>query len=53
TDLLRDSVKSSVEKGFMNKEKCYLLTAGFPTGVEGTSNLIRILAKEQIAYYLK
>ncbi|MEE6575288.1 hypothetical protein VWM83_09545, partial [Campylobacter coli] len=26
---------------------------GFPTGVEGTSNLIRILAKEQIAYYLK
>ncbi|ENU5261178.1 hypothetical protein ACE4IS_001712, partial [Campylobacter jejuni] len=27
--------------------------AGFPTGVEGTSNLIRILNKEQIAYYLQ
>ncbi|EPW1330690.1 hypothetical protein ACWD14_001707, partial [Campylobacter jejuni] len=26
---------------------------GFPTGVEGTSNLIRILNKEQIAYYLQ
>ncbi|EOJ7898955.1 hypothetical protein ACM4X5_001716, partial [Campylobacter jejuni] len=27
--------------------------AGFPTGVEGTSNLIRILNKEQITYYLQ
>ncbi|HAA1572323.1 TPA: pyruvate kinase [Campylobacter jejuni] len=53
TELLKDSVRSSVEKGFMNEDKCYLLTAGFPTGVEGTSNLIRILNKEQIAYYLQ
>ncbi|MFQ6342418.1 pyruvate kinase [Campylobacter sp. VTCC 70190] len=53
TELLKDSVKSSVEKGFMDENQTYLLTAGFPTGVEGTSNLIRILNKEQIAYYLQ
>ncbi|WP_395766138.1 pyruvate kinase [Campylobacter jejuni] len=53
TELLKDSVRSSVEKGFMDEDKCYLLIAGFPTGVEGTSNLIRILNKEQIAYYLQ
>lgn len=53
TELLKDSVRSRVEKGFMDEDKCYLLTAGFPTGVEGTSNLIRILNKEQIAYYLQ
>ncbi|EAL6268674.1 pyruvate kinase [Campylobacter jejuni] len=53
TELLKDSVRSSIEKGFMDEDKCYLLTAGFPTGVEGTSNLIRILNKEQIAYYLQ
>ncbi|EEU7415908.1 pyruvate kinase [Campylobacter jejuni] len=53
TELLKDSVRSSVEKGFMDEDKCYLLTAGFPTGVEGISNLIRILNKEQIAYYLQ
>ncbi|EOH2255211.1 pyruvate kinase [Campylobacter jejuni] len=53
TELLKDSVRSSVEKGFMDEDKCYLLTAGFPTGIEGTSNLIRILNKEQIAYYLQ
>ncbi|EOI2541305.1 pyruvate kinase [Campylobacter jejuni] len=53
TELLKDSVRSSVEKGFMDEDKYYLLTAGFPTGVEGTSNLIRILNKEQITYYLQ
>ncbi|TKX31326.1 pyruvate kinase [Campylobacter estrildidarum] len=53
TELLKDAVKSAVEKGFIKEDKCYLLTAGFPTGIEGTSNLIRILEKEQISYYLK
>lgn len=52
TTLLRDSVKSSVKKGLMTEDKTYILTAGFPTGVQGSSNLIRILKKEQIAYYL-
>lgn len=50
--LLKDSIRSSVQKGFIDKNKCYILTAGFPTGVEGSSNLIRILKKEQIAHYL-
>ncbi|EJW4143445.1 pyruvate kinase, partial [Campylobacter jejuni] len=53
TKLLKDAVRSSVERGFMSEDKCYILSAGFPTGVEGTSNLIRILKKEQIAYYLR
>jgi len=52
TDLLKNSIRSSAEKGFIDENKCYILTAGFPTGKEGTSNLIRILKKEQIAYYL-
>lgn len=52
TALLKDSVQSSVKKGLMAEDKTYILTAGFPTGVQGTSNLIRILKKDQIAYYL-
>lgn len=52
-DLLKDCVKTSHEKGFLDKKECYILTAGFPTGVAGTSNLIRILKKEQIEYYLQ
>ena len=53
TLLIKNCVKQSVEKNLMNMEKSYILTAGFPTGVEGSSNLIRILNKEQISYYLK
>lgn len=52
TTLLKDTVKSSVHKNLMNENGSYIITAGFPTGVEGTSNLIRILKKEQISYYL-
>ncbi|MBZ7941805.1 pyruvate kinase [Campylobacter molothri] len=53
TELIKNTVKLGVEKDFINENQCYILTAGFPTGVEGTSNLIRILEKEQISYYLK
>ncbi len=36
----------------MHKDGVYTLTAGFPIGVAGSTNLIRILQKEQIEYYL-
>ena len=52
TTLLKDTVKSSINKNLMNENGTYIITAGFPTGVEGTSNLIRILQKDQILYYL-
>lgn len=52
TTLLKNAVKSSFAKGFVDKNKCYILTAGFPIGIEGSSSLIRILKKEQIDFYL-
>ncbi|MBX1886045.1 pyruvate kinase [Campylobacter peloridis] len=52
TELLSNSVKLGIEKGLMQKEGVYTLTAGFPVGVAGSTNLIRILQKEQIEYYL-
>lgn len=51
-NLLSNSVKLGVEKGLMKKDGIYTLTAGFPIGVAGSTNLIRILQKEQIEYYL-
>ncbi len=53
SDLIKNAVKSSVKMGFIDQNKCYILTAGFPIGVKGSSNLIRILQKEQINYYLE
>ncbi|EAI3906001.1 pyruvate kinase [Campylobacter lari] len=52
TELLSNSVKLGVEKGLMKKDGVYTLTAGFPVGVAGSTNLIRILQKDQIEYYL-
>ncbi|MCR6577329.1 pyruvate kinase [Campylobacter insulaenigrae] len=52
TELVSNSVKLGIEKGLMQKDGIYTLTAGFPIGVAGSTNLIRILQKEQIEYYL-
>ncbi|TXE86213.1 pyruvate kinase [Campylobacter volucris] len=52
TELLSNSIKLGVEKGLIKKDGTYTLTAGFPVGVAGSTNLIRILQKEQIEYYL-
>ena len=51
-NLISAAVKRSVEMELLDKEKTYVLTAGFPTGVKGTSNLVNVLKKEQIEYYL-
>lgn len=52
SSLLSTTVKKCVELGFIQNDKIYLLTAGYPAGVEGSTDLIRILRQEQIEYYL-
>lgn len=49
--LLAQTVKAGVKSGIIRPDGGYLLTAGYPTGVEGSTNFIRILRKEQIEYY--
>jgi pyruvate kinase len=49
--MLASTVKKAVGLGFMNKDKTYVATAGYPTGVAGSTNYIRILKREQIDYY--
>ncbi|WP_169999837.1 pyruvate kinase [Campylobacter sp. RM9328] len=51
-DLLADTIQKAVEGGFVDHEKGYLVTAGHPTGVEGSTNFLRILRRDQIDYYL-
>lgn len=52
SSLLANTVKIGVEKGFIKHGRSYLLTAGHPAGVSGSTDLIRILRQEQIEYYL-
>lgn len=50
--LLAETIKKGVELGYIEHGRSYLLTAGHPAGVEGSTDLIRILRQEQIEYYL-
>ena len=49
--MLGYTMQKGIQKGFIDKNKTYIVTAGYPTGVEGSTNFIRILKKEQIEYY--
>ena len=49
--MLANTVSKAVMGGIMDHEKTYIVTAGYPTGVEGSTNFIRILKKDQIDYY--
>ncbi|MCK9256606.1 MAG: pyruvate kinase [Sulfurospirillaceae bacterium] len=49
--MLASVVKKAVDCGFIDIEKTYIATAGYPTGVEGSTNYIRILKKDQIDFY--
>lgn len=51
-ELLKNCIKTGIEKNIIDKEKTYVITAGYPVGEIGSTNLIRLLSKEQIEYYL-
>ena len=49
--LVANSIKKASELGFVSRDKSYIMTAGYPAGVAGSTNFIRILKREQIDYY--
>ncbi len=49
--MLADMLKEAIGENVINEDGTYIVTAGFPTGCEGSTNFIRILKKEQIEYY--
>ena len=49
--MLGQTMQRGIEKKIIDKDKTYIVTAGYPAGVEGSTNFIRILKKEQIEYY--
>lgn len=52
-ELISNAVKALDIKGLIDLNKTYILTAGHPVGKAGSTNLIRVLTKEQLEYYLK
>ncbi|MDX1809517.1 MAG: pyruvate kinase [Sulfurospirillaceae bacterium] len=49
--LLANMLKNALKEKIINKNGTYIVTAGFPTGLEGSTNFIRILKREQLEYY--
>ncbi len=50
--ILASVLSRAIAKKIINLEKTYIVTAGFPTGIPGSTNFIRILKKEQMEYYV-
>lgn len=46
-------LKQGVDRGVLDMKKNYILTAGDPVGVHGTTNLIRIITKAEMKFFLK
>jgi pyruvate kinase len=49
--MLSDVVKSGLKNGVLEREGCYILTAGDPVGVPGTTNNIRVLRSQEMDYF--
>lgn len=49
--MLANTIKKAIKMKYINYKNTYIATAGFPTGIEGSTNFIRILKKDQIEHY--
>jgi len=49
--MLSEVMNKGLERGFIKKENTYIITAGDPVGVPGTTNNIRILKRNEIEYF--
>lgn len=43
--VLRDVIVIGIEIGILDKNKIYILTAGDPIGISGSTNIIRLIRK--------
>jgi pyruvate kinase len=46
-------IADGLERGVIDLERTYILTAGDPVGVPGTTNIIRILRRHEMSYFLE
>ena len=50
-EMMSQVVKEGLKKEVLEREGCYILTAGYPVGVAGTTNNIRILRGHEMQYF--
>jgi pyruvate kinase len=50
-EVMIDVIKRGLAGGVLSADRSYVLTAGDPPGVPGTTNIIRILRKEELEHF--
>jgi len=50
--MFQKMLKSLDEKGLLNKKGLYVATVGYPVGMPGSTNTIKILTPSEMEYYL-
>lgn len=50
--MIGNVIKKGIQEGLLDKNMSYIISAGYPTGVEGSTNFIRYVKEEQIEYYI-
>ncbi|MFV0480709.1 MAG: pyruvate kinase [Campylobacteraceae bacterium] len=48
--MLADTFTKALKDSWVNHESSYIITAGYPAGVEGSTNFIRIVKSQEIDY---
>ncbi len=52
-DMVGELMEQGIESGLLSRENSYILTAGDPAGIPGSTNLIRVVSKYEIDFFLE
>jgi len=52
-EMMGEVMQQGIERGVLSRENSYILTAGDPVDAPGSTNLIRVIAKNEIDYFLE
>jgi pyruvate kinase len=50
-EMLSDIIQSGLKRKIIDKGQTYIFTAGYPIGMPGTTNIIRILCENEITFF--
>ena len=52
-DMMGEVMKKGIEEGVLNRERNYILTAGDPVGMPGSTNLIRVITGHEMDFFME
>ena len=52
-DMIGEVMKQGLERGVLDREESYIMTAGDPAGAPGSTNLIRVITGHEMEFFLQ